>query len=90
LFPCHPVATVEVPAAFPAGESRVSKIDVGELPRFQITCSTPSALRASPSWLPAWVGPLIRVQAEPVLVARPAAAATATAASAVTATAIRW
>ncbi len=32
LFPCQPVATVEVPTAFPAGESRVSKIDVGELP----------------------------------------------------------
>ena len=48
-FPFQPVATVEVPTAFPAGDSRVSKIDVGESPRFQITCSTPSAVRASPS-----------------------------------------
>src|SRR6188472_2273463 len=37
-FPFQPVATVEVPACPPAGEMRVSKIDVPVLPRFQTTC----------------------------------------------------
>ena len=81
LFPFQPVATVDVPTAFPAGDSRVSEIDVDELPRFQITCSTPSAVRASPSWLPAWVGPLIRDHGEAAGAARTAPATSATAPS---------
>ena len=51
-LPCQPAATAEVPAALPVGEKRVSKIDVFELPRFQITCSTPSFVRARPSCAP--------------------------------------
>src|SRR5579884_1775180 len=61
-FPSQPVATVEVPTVAPAGEIRVSKIDVFRAPRFQITCSTPSVPRASPSCTPGSVGPLIRDQ----------------------------
>ena len=49
-FPSKPVATVEVPNAFPAADKRVSKIEVGVAPRFQIAWSTPSPVRASPSW----------------------------------------
>src|SRR5580765_4988562 len=84
-FPSQPFATVEVPTGFPAADRRVSKIDVAELPRFQITCSTPSPVRASPSCAPAWEGPLIRDHAEPAPAAWLAPAATA--ATAATATA---
>ena len=81
LFPFHPLATVDVPTVFPADESRVSKIDVGVAPRFQITWSTPSAVRASPSCAPGAVGPLIRFHGVDVA-AEPAAAAAATRADA--------
>ena len=76
-FPCQPVATDDVPIARPAGEKRVSKIDVVWAPRFQITCSTPSAVRARPSCDPGCVGPLIRFQPleEPAALAAAANAA---------------
>ena len=71
-LPSKPVATVEVPIALPVGESRVSKIEVGVAPRFQITWRTPSAVRARPSWTPGWVGPLILDQGAMRGAARPA------------------
>ena len=48
-LPGQPAATGEVPAGLPAGVKRLSKIEVFAAPRFQITCSTPSFVRASPS-----------------------------------------
>src|SRR5581483_1832125 len=78
-FPSQPFATVEVPAGWPAGDRRVSKIEVGVAPRFQTTCRTPSDVRARPSWFPGWVGPLIRLHAAPAGAARPAPAASAAA-----------
>src|SRR6185437_10129941 len=73
-FPFQPVATVEVPEVFPAVETRVSKIEVGVAPRFQITCRTPSAVRARPSWTPGCVGPLTRSQAGPCVAVESAVA----------------
>jgi hypothetical protein len=77
----QPLATDDVPSAPPAAENRVSKIDVFVGPRFQITWSTPSAVRARPSWTPGCAGPLTRFQAVD-LAAEPAAAPSAAAATA--------
>src|SRR6266487_3297181 len=79
-LPFQPVATVDVPDGLPAAENRVSRIDVDVAPRFQITCRTPSPVRARPSCAPGAVGPLTRVQ--PPEGAAPAEATQATAPSA--------
>src|SRR5262245_15212950 len=74
-LPSNPVATVEVPVDRPAGERRVPMDEVGETPWFQITWSTPSPVRPSPSCSPGWVEPLILAQEVRAGPAGPAAAA---------------
>ena len=51
----RPVATVEVRGRLPGRGEPSLENRRRRVARFQITSSTPSALRASPSWLPAWV-----------------------------------